>query len=92
MIASALILALTLSCAHGSELEKKQSGCENSEVNECQRQTTYDCDCIAVLTEYYECLGYDTVYIYTDEDCGATVTMGATLFSIISVAVAAAFN
>lgn len=102
MIAGALILALTLSCAHGRKLEKKQqSDCddESSEVDRCTQQALsggkIDCDCISVLTDYYECMGFDYVEITTDEDCSAAVTMGATLFSIISalaVAVAAAFN
>ena len=84
----------------GDDLEKRQGNsdtCGSTQVTSCQQALNSkdefcDQDCLDVLTDYYQCQGFDTVQI--DQECGAMATAVGPVFlmSALLTALAAILN
>ena len=83
----------------GDDLQKRQGNsdpCGSAQVDSCltskDKDEFCDQDCLDVLTDYYQCQGFDTVQI--DQECGAMATAVGPVFlmSALLTALAAILN
>ena len=74
----------------GDDLQKRQDNsdtCGSTQVDSCQQALNSkdndkfcNQDCLDVLTDYYQCQGFDEVQILQDQECGAMVTAVGPVF------------